>query len=72
VDKKDNCTACPEYFKVDNKKCVFAYMEYVYLGIFLIFLVIITMVCLIIKCICMESAPEKPTFATILDKDDDL
>lgn len=67
-----NCIECPEYYKLENKKCKFAYFELIYLGIAVILIVLIVLIVLMIKCICMEKAPEKPNFGTILDKDPEL
>lgn len=68
----NNCTECPEYYKLVDKKCKFAYFKLIYIGIGVVLLVIIFMVVLIIKCICLEKRPEKPNFGSILDKDPDL
>ena len=38
----------------------------------MILVVLIVMILLIVKCVCMETPPERPSFGTILDKDPDL
>lgn len=69
---RDNCTECPEYYKLVDKKCKFAYFHLIFIGAGVILIVIITMILLIIKCVCMEDPPARPNFGTILDKDPDL
>ena len=68
----NNCTSCPEYYHLEDRLCKFAYFKLVYIGMMVIILTLILMIYFIVKCICMEKPPERPTFGSILDKDPDL
>lgn len=72
-DKSTLCTSCPEYYGLkEDQTCVFKYTRLIAIGLIMIVLLLMVMIFLIAKCVCLEKAPEKESYGSILTQDNDL
>lgn len=72
-EESDMCTSCPEYYGLkDDHTCVFKYTRLIVIGLVIVLILLMMMVFLIAKCVCLEKAPEKESYGSILTGDNDL